>query len=423
VFTVLLGLAVAAIGLVQPGAPAWARPWGPPTGGSQGQVGMGEGRLHAIDQTQPAARHTTVLVPLAFARYTAAAPTPPVAQVGGPFYLGAQTHLFWTDRPRTVALARDAGFAWLKQQVRWDAIEPRAKGAYAWRQLDAAVDAANAGGLRLLLSITAAPGWATGGNPIAGPPRDDQDFAAFMRALAQRYRGRVHAYEIWNEQNLWYEWGGKGRMDAGDYVRLLRLAYAAVKEADPAAIVVSGGLTPTGIDDGVTAIDDLRYLEEMYAAGLREVADAIGAHPHGYNNPPDDWIDVQTVPSPRFKGHPSFYFRRLEQYRALMERLGDADRPIWITEVGWTTANQAPGYEYGDDVSEEDQARYLVRAVEKARDEYPWVQALFVWNLNFATFTPPHDEKHPWSIVNADWSPRPAYRALQALPKSSRQIP
>jgi len=32
-------------------------------------------------------------------------------------------------------------------------------------------------------------------------------------------------------------------------------------------------------------------------------------------------------------------------------------------------------------------------------------------------FVDPEDEKGPWSVLNADWSPRPAYRALQAMPK------
>ncbi|MBI4506181.1 MAG: cellulase family glycosylhydrolase [Chloroflexi bacterium] len=394
----VLCLALAAAWLLPSASPAWAR----------AQLAAPDGRL-----ARPATGDTLA---------TSTVRARPVQQVGGPFHYGIQAHLFWTDRPRVVSMAREAGFTWVKQQVRWDSIEPQAKGVYDWRELDAAVAAANQGGLRVLLSISAAPQWATGGNPIAGPPNNYQDFADFMRVVAQRYKGRVHAYEMWNEQNLWYEWGGKGRLNAGDYVRLLRLAYGAVKAVDPGAVVIAGALTPTGVNDGDTAIDDLLYLEQMYAAGVRDVSDAIGAHPHGYNNSPDDWMDTKTVASEGFKGHPSFYFRRLEQYRLLMERVGDPDRPIWITEVGWTTANQAPGYEYGRDNSEQDQARHLVRALEKARDEYPWVQAMFIWSLNFSTLVPPHDEKFPWSIINADWSPRPAYTAIKNMPKGGRNL-
>jgi L-amino acid N-acyltransferase YncA len=40
-----------------------------------------------------------------------------------------------------------------------------------------------------------------------------------------------------------------------------------------------------------------------------------------------------------------------------------------------------------------------------------------VWNLNFSVVVPPENEKYPWSVLYGDWSPRPAYRALQAMPK------
>ena len=74
--------------------------------------------------------------------------------------------------------------------------------------------------------------------------------------------------------------------------------------------------------------------------------------------------------------------------------------------------------EYGANVSEEEQAQYLVRAFEIARTQWPWVTGMFVWNLNFSTIVGPEDEKAPWSVVNADWSPRPAYEALEQMPKS-----
>lgn len=96
---------------------------------------------------------------------------------------------------------------------------------------------------------------------------------------------------------------------------------------------------------------------------------------------------------------------------------GDAAKQVWLTEFGWSTANQAPGYEYGNFISEQQQAQYLVRAFEIARTQWPWAGVLLVWNLNFSTIAQPSDEKYPWSVVAADWSPRPAYRALQEMPK------
>ncbi|MBI2861196.1 MAG: cellulase family glycosylhydrolase [Chloroflexi bacterium] len=345
---------------------------------------------------------------------TEAPPAPPAPS--GPFIYGVQAHLWQTDRDRTLSMARAAGFTGVKQQVRWDAIEPT-KGARDWSELDRIVAAAQANGLRLLLSVLGAPLWATGpveGGVVSSPPQNYDDFANFIGEMAARYRGRVAGYEVWNEQNLWYEWGGRGKISAASYVDLLRRAYTAIKAADPSAIVVAGALTPTGVNDGVIAIDDVVYMEQMYQAGVRNYSDAIGAHPGGYNNSPDADPTPKAEP---FRNHPSFYFRRVEQLRAVMERYGDAAKKMWFTEFGWSTANQAPGYEYGAYNSEDDQAQYIVRAYQKARTEWSWVGAMFLWNLNFATIVPPTDEKAPFGILRADWSPRPAYIAFRDMPK------
>ena len=60
-----------------------------------------------------------------------------------------------------------------------------------------------------------------------------------------------------------------------------------IKAADPRAIVVSAGLSPTSVHNGVTSIDDRAYLHAMYEAGLAYACDAIGSHPYGYANPPE----------------------------------------------------------------------------------------------------------------------------------------
>ncbi|MHB1416220.1 MAG: cellulase family glycosylhydrolase, partial [Chloroflexota bacterium] len=338
---------------------------------------------------------------------------PPYA---GDFGYGMQAHLMYSGRDQALDMVTGAGFGWVKQQLRWEWIEPYSKGQYAWDQLDGIVDAASARGLRILFSVTAAPLWATNNNPVAGPPVNYQDMADFMQAVAARYKGRVQAYEIWNEQNLWYEWGGQGRINAQAYVDLLKTVYPAIKNVDPSAIVISGALTPTGVNDGVIAVDDVVYMEQMYQAGLKNYCDAVGAHPGGYNNPPGDWTDVKTVTSTSFKGHPSFYFRRVEQLHDVMVRNGDGNKKMWFTEFGWSTANQAPGYEYGVDNSEQQQAAYVVQAYQMAKN-WGWVGAAFLWNLNFATVVPPTDEKAPFGIINGDWSPRPAYFALRNMAK------
>jgi polysaccharide biosynthesis protein PslG len=306
-----------------------------------------------------------------------------------------------------------AGFDWIKIQAQWGFLhrEPHWIDVEPLRRV---VDHAHERDLKIVVSVTGSPEWL---DPTGGIPDNVEPFGHFMETLASEFRGKVQGWEIWNEPNLAYEVGGY--VDPGEYVELLRVAYGAVKAGDPQAAVLFGGLTPTGVTDPTIAIDDVTYLEQIYAYNNGEVSnfyDHLGAHPGSNNNPPDTMYPHNIGPG-EWSTHPSFYFRRIEQQRAVMERHGDADKQIWLTEFGWSTANQAPGYEYGVEISEQDQARHLVRAFEIAKQEWPWMGVMMVWNLNYSTVVGPEDEKFPWSVVNSDFSPRPSYEALRDMPK------
>jgi len=337
---------------------------------------------------------------------------------GTGFGYGVQAHL---DTARVVSAVQDMGFGWIKQQVRWQEVEAQ-QGSRGWGGLDALADTASAGGVKVLFSVVAAPAWARGGKSGIGPPDNYQDFYNFMGAMAAHFKGRVQAYEIWNEQNLSREWEG-APLSAADYVRLLRGAYQAIKAADPNAIVVSGAPTPTGISDGVWAIDDRAYLQQMYNAGLRYYCDAVGAHPSGYANPPDVYYTGGDFdPSRGYDDHPSFFFRNtMEDYYRIMAANGDGGKRIWATEFGWPTTSGMgvsanPGYEFANDINEQQQADYLVRAYTWARN---WGHAgvMFLWNLNFWPAAGAENEMAKYGIVRGDWSPRPAYIALRNMPK------
>ena len=362
-----------------------------------------------------------------------APPTPPpvVAAVTGPatarqFGYGIQPDMVTdTNHGRILSHVQQMGFNWIKQQVEWFRYNS-APGQYDWGPLDRIVDSCNAAGIHVMFSVVKAPAWARPpGDTDEGPPADLNTYATFVRELAARYKGRVRAYEIWNEQNLYYEWGGRGgKINARRYVELLKLAYQAIKSVDPGAVVISGAMTPTGWNDGDIAIDDRVYLEQMYQAGMRNYCDAVGAHPSGYNNPPDaDWRNYGN-PNVSFNatGHPSWFFRgTMESYRNIMVKYGDANKKIWVTEFGWATTHNLgvppnTGYEYAADITEEQQAQYLVRAIEMGRN-WGWVGPMFVWNLNFGPVSGIHDEKAKFGIVRPDWSPRPAFAALAHMGK------
>jgi uncharacterized protein YraI len=310
----------------------------------------------------------------------------------------------------SVSGTADLGLRWAKWQVQWKDFEGGGPGQRNWP--DDVVNAFNGAGINLLASIVKAPQWARGGNPdmsVEGPPADPNAYASFVSEFAARYCGRVQAIEVWNEQNLHYEWGNE-RLDAARYIRLLAAAYRAIKAACPSTIVVSGAPTPTGALPPA-AIRDTTYLEQMYRAGLKKYSDAIGVHPSGFGNPPDarfqDW-QAGNYSRPSHVSDPSFYFRNtMEQYRNIMVKYGDSGKRLWPTEFGWaSTGSPYPGYEYATYNSDQQQGEYIARAYEIMRN-WGWVGVAFLWNLNYN-----NGEQAAFRIMG-----RPAYGMLKGMPK------
>lgn len=292
--------------------------------------------------------------------------------------------------------AAESGFSWLIQLLPWREVEP-VLGEPFWEAPDWLVRAAGYYGLDLVLRLDGPPAWAFSRN--GAPGVDVPAYAAFVGRVAARYRGRVAAYVIWNEPNLSAEWGGMPPDPAG-YVELLCAAHAAIRQADPQAQIVSAGLAPTN-HVNATAVDDRRYLEAMYDAGAAACFDVLGVHPYGFAYPPDDPPGA----------HDALNLSRLAELRAIMVERGDAHKPVWATELGWTTDPIGSETQWLR-VSEEERGLYLVGAIERARREWPWLEKIAVWNLS--TGLPTDDEKRGYSILADDGTPRPALEALMA---------
>ncbi len=318
---------------------------------------------------------------------------------------------------RVVNSVQESGFGWVRFQLEWQQFE-RADNQWDPLPIDNIVDQFAASDVKILLVVAKAPEWALDptGNQFLS---DYAQFTELMQFVSQRYAGKVQAWEIWNEQNLAHEVNNNVRV--ADYVELLKAGFTGVRAGDPNALVVFGGLTPNGVNDPTIAIDDLEYLTQIYQYQGGEIAqyfDVMGMHVSSTHNPPDTMWPDNPSDEEGYNDDESFYFRRAEQLREVMVANGDSAKPTWITEFGWTTENQAVGYEYGVNNSEEEVAEYLVRSFEIARTEWDFVTGMFVWTLNWSTLAEPEDEKYPWSAVNDDWSPRPAYDALRDMPKT-----
>jgi len=355
-----------------------------------------------------------------------AAPTVQVVQNGKVTPAAPAVHVFlWGNAATTdrdLRLAREAGFSWVKQRFEWRYIERTRKNAWEWQEADRIVDAVNKAGLGMVVRLDNQPEWARGDRlfPRSGPPDRVQDWEDFAGAVAERYRGKIAAYEIWNEPNLAREWGD-ARPSPAAYVELLKAGYTAIKKKDPNALVLSAGMSPT-TEVSERAMPDVQFIEELYAAGAKQYWDMLGAHAAGFKAEPEADPAVVAQDPDLTNNDPSatdlkrlYAFRHIEDLRAIMVKNGDEAKQIGLMELGWT-ADPRPESPYAwHSVSEDQKAAYLVRAVEYARANWsPWVGMMTVLYIAGPTWTPA-DEQYHWSITNPDGSPRPAYEALKGM--------
>ncbi|NIN68187.1 MAG: LysM peptidoglycan-binding domain-containing protein [Anaerolineae bacterium] len=329
---------------------------------------------------------------------------------------GVHTFMWWNGehRDRDAQLAKDAGVTWVKEVFPWKNIEGAGKGIFDWSVADQLVQILNDRGLKIIARVDFQPIWARADGANNGPPDNYIDYGDFLYAMASRYRGKIHAYEIWNEPNLAREWGGKAP-NAAEYVALLRVAHRGIKQADPNAVVMTAGLAPTGT--GLPhAIPDAQYLREMYQAGAKNYFDVLGVHAPGYKAAPET-DPAEVANNPALGGRRFFCFRRVEDLRQIMVQNGDAGKQMAVLEFGWTS-DPRPGSPYQwHAVSEETKADYIVRAFQWARDHWsPWMGPMTVLSIADVKWTEA-DEQYWWAITNPDGTTRPAYDALRNAPK------
>jgi hypothetical protein len=265
---------------------------------------------------------------------------------------------------------------------------------------------------------------------LDGPPVDLEGWGDHVAAVAQAGRGFVEAYEIGNEPNQSWQWGDQVP-DPEEYVAALKVAYARIKRADPDAIMVSAGLGPVGRieatpggegwpgNDG-QSMDEWEYARIMFSRCVTGCFDVFGYHPFGFAYPPE--TDPHSVPN-------NFAFRGAEDLRHIMVEHGLGNRSMWATEFGWIRDPDADGWgvckqvpDFNDAfgwmlVSELAQADYVSRAFAYADAHWPWMEAMFVWNLDWNDQGWSCDHVRFFSLRYVDGEATPAYEALAALGK------
>jgi hypothetical protein len=329
-------------------------------------------------------------------------------------------------RALAVQMAAEAGYHWLRQEFPWEDIEIHGKGDFedrrhephrsAWEKYDQIVDLAEQNGLQLIVRLSNPPGWSRAGGEGEGdantfaPPDDVQDYADFVAAVVSRYAGRVQYYQLWNEPNIYPEWGSAA-IDPAAYAALLKAGAEAARAADPDVRIILGALAstinlqPADPPPG-NSLNDLLFLQRLYDAGAAPYFDIVAMQGYGlYSGPTDDRLHPRVINISRHKF-----------VRDLMVQNGDRAKPIWIAEMNWNAAPEDVDPRYGR-VSLEQQARYLPLAYGRVLDDWPWVGVAATWYLKRATdlWETNRQPEAYFRLLAPDFTPQPVYESMKVF--------
>jgi polysaccharide biosynthesis protein PslG len=346
----------------------------------------------------------------------------PVANAGvNPF--GINTFLEQEVEPekreRSVQMIADAGFHWIRQEFPWEDIEIHGKGDFedrrhepyrsAWDKYDQIVDLAGSYGLEIIARLSNPPEWSRAKGAEAGtfaPPDNLNDYGDFVEAVVSRYRDRIRYYQVWNEPNIYPEWGEQP-VSPEAYTELLKVAYTRIKVACPECVVISGALAQT-IPLGPRDLNDFIFLQRMYDAGAGSYFDVLAMQDYGlWSGPTDRRMRPRVL-----------NFSRPLYLREIMVKNGDAAKPIWITEMNWNAPPvDLPDKRFGF-VTPEQQARNAVLAYQRIKHEWPWVGVVNFWFFKRATDQEKDQSFYYFRMVEPDFTPLPVYDALKAYTHS-----
>jgi len=302
--------------------------------------------------------------------------------------------------PKVIADLRASKPAWVRVFLVWSYVEPT-QGNYSagWVALYQHFFASLPAATRVDIDVVGTPGWANGGSSsITAPPVNDSDYAGFLNYLVNAFHGRVAAWEIWNEESSPNWWSGT----PAQYASLLKATYPSIKSADPKATVIVGANSPT-------------FLSALYADGAKGSFDALAIHTDTACSIVSPYVYEYNKNTTTVN---QYFFLGFTGIHSLMAANGDGSKPIYMTEIGWSsvTGECTTGASAGQKaagVTEATQATYLQQAYHCIdQPQYPYIKAAMWFDMyNGPSSTAPLDN---YGLLNADFSPKPAYAAWQA---------
>jgi spore germination protein YaaH/uncharacterized protein YgiM (DUF1202 family) len=302
---------------------------------------------------------------------------PPVIppSAGGSFALGGQTHSLGNP-----TLMSQAGMTWVKFQHKWGPGDDPAG-------LAGRISQAHGNGFKVLLSI---PG---------SPYPSSIDFAGYVNFLGGVAALGPDAIEIWNEQNIDFEWPA-GQINATTYVtQMLAPAYNRIKSVNRNVMVISGAPAPTGFFGGgcsANGCDDSAYLAGMAAAGAVNYMDCVGVH---YN---EGIISPNQASGDPRGGHYTRYFWGM--VNTYYNAFGGA-RPLCFTEIGYLSGQDFGGvparFGWAGNTTVAQHAQWLAEAVSLSANSGK-VRLVIIFNVDFTQYG--DDPQAGYAMIRPDGS-------------------
>lgn len=289
------------------------------------------------------------------------------------------------DLEKVVSLMQGAGVGWVRLDFLWSDIEPQ-EGKFDFAKYDGIVKLLKSKGVHILGVLHYSTDWASSCGEWNCPPRDNKVFVKYATEVVQRYKTQVKYWELWNEPDSAAYW--KQQDNLKSYCVLLKDVYVAAKKVDPACKILNGGLT-----------NGLASINHLYDNGAKDYFDILNIH---FFQDPLYSGAIKAVAS-----YPKLAYK-------IMQRNGDGNKKIWITEIGCPGVKQGletDNWWLGKNPNESQQAKWLINVYDELLKN-PQVEKIF-----WAFF---RDTKDHWKngvdyfgLVRWDYSEKPALKAYQ----------
>ncbi len=324
---------------------------------------------------------------------------------------GVATHLRrlsvgWS--PDLLPMIRALGVSSIRDEENWASVEKQ-KGVYQSSTiLDEGFDRATALQLEPLMLLVY-------GNKLYGDGYDAPAMARYANWLIEHHKGSVKYLEIWNEpDNFGFRkfyggaWNGRGKGDQdgawiAKFAEFATIVGREIKKKHPEVKLVGYSSSPPST-----------YRLFQYPE-LWKNLDILAIHPYPFSVPPE----ITAYGGPKNREHDDLAVAdddksltsMLRHYREGLVKAGRPDMPIWITEIGYTTA-QIPRKNLWLGFTENAQAIYNVRLGLISAGN--GVDRTFFYDF-YSDGKNPHELEQNYGLVRSDYSPKPAYFALQHL--------